>query len=168
MNFATSSTFTFRRIVCRFVCGSVCCSMLGAALFAGAVRPALAQSELSIGLSVLPIASVAVVGMAASGVAGAVFAAPSVLLAGGAVLTVKAIESTARGTAYVLERASDGAQFSMEVAAGSVAIAGLAVGATVAAAAIGTGVVLSAAGEAIAFIPNQLGKTLLHNERVTR
>ena len=32
---------------------------------------------------------------------------------------------------------------------------------------IGAGVVLSAAGEAIAFIPNALGRALLHNERVS-
>jgi len=30
----------------------------------------------------------------------------------------------------------------------------------------GTGVILSAAGEAIAFIPNAMGRALLHNERV--
>jgi hypothetical protein len=33
---------------------------------------------------------------------------------------------------------------------------------------IGTGVVLSAAGEAIAFIPNEIGKALLYNEQVSR
>jgi hypothetical protein len=32
---------------------------------------------------------------------------------------------------------------------------------------IGTGVLLSAAGTVIAFIPNELGRALLHNERVT-
>ena len=32
---------------------------------------------------------------------------------------------------------------------------------------IGAGVVLSAAGEAIAFLPNALGRALLHNERLT-
>jgi hypothetical protein len=34
--------------------------------------------------------------------------------------------------------------------------------------AIGAGWVLSAAGAAIAFIPNEVGKALLYNERVTR
>jgi hypothetical protein len=28
--------------------------------------------------------------------------------------------------------------------------------------------VLSAAGQALAFIPNELGRALLHNERITR
>ena len=31
---------------------------------------------------------------------------------------------------------------------------------------IGTGVVLSVAGEAIAFVPNAIGRALLHNERL--
>jgi hypothetical protein len=34
--------------------------------------------------------------------------------------------------------------------------------------AISAGWVLSAAGQAIAFIPNQIGTALLYNERVTR
>jgi len=33
---------------------------------------------------------------------------------------------------------------------------------------VGAGTVLSAAGEVIAFIPNEIGKALMHNERVTR
>ncbi len=33
---------------------------------------------------------------------------------------------------------------------------------------IGAGIILSAAGEAIAFVPNALGRALLHNERLTR
>ena len=40
------------------------------------------------------------------------------------------------------------------------------VGTVVTCSVIGTGVVLSVAGEAIAFVPNALGKALLHNERL--
>jgi len=32
---------------------------------------------------------------------------------------------------------------------------------------IASGVVLSTAGEAIAFIPNEMGRALMHNQRVT-
>ena len=39
---------------------------------------------------------------------------------------------------------------------------------TVVAVASTAGWVLSAAGKAIAFIPNEMGRALLHNERVTR
>jgi hypothetical protein len=41
-------------------------------------------------------------------------------------------------------------------------------GAAVAVSVIGAGTVLSVAGEVIAFIPNEIGKALLHNEQVTR
>ena len=80
---------------------------------------------------------------------------------------VKTVQYTARGTVYVLERASDGAQASVEVLAKGVAGASLVVGSVVTVSVIGAGVLLSAAGEAIAFIPNALGQALLHNERIT-
>ena len=41
-----------------------------------------------------------------------------------------------------------------------------AVGTVVTCSVIGTGVILSAAGEAIAFVPNAIGRALLHNERL--
>lgn len=44
----------------------------------------------------------------------------------------------------------------------------MAVGTTVAVLAIGSGYVLSAAGQALAFIPNEIGAALLYNEQVTR
>lgn len=95
-------------------------------------------------------------------------AAPSMLITGGAVLTVVAIQASATGTVWVLERASDGARatlhFSGHVAHGTV----LSVGGAVMVTALASGHVLSAAGEAIAFIPNELGRALIYNERITR
>ena len=71
-------------------------------------------------LSALPVASVLVTGAAvgASGVAAstAVIALPVALAASGAVLVVKSIEVSARGTICVLERASDGASATIEIA----------------------------------------------------
>jgi hypothetical protein len=143
---------------------SVVCTLLSTGM------AAQAQSEASTisALSALPIASVvATASVGASAVAGVVVAVPVALSTTGAVLIVKTVESTARGTVYVLERASDGARVSVEFAAkastGVVFIAGASVVVTV----IGAGTVLSAAGEAIAFIPNALGKALLYNERQT-
>jgi hypothetical protein len=126
---------------------------------------AQAQSEVSAvsALSALPMASV-VVGASA---AGAVLAVPVVLSATGAVLIVKTVESTVRGTLYVLERASDGARVSIEVLGRGVAGASLIAGASVVVSVVAAGTVLSAAGEAIAFVPNALGRALLHNERLT-
>jgi hypothetical protein len=95
-------------------------------------------------------------------------AAPVMLLAGGAALTVVSVQASATGTVWVLERASDGAratvQFSGHAAGASLAAAGTAVLVT----ALGTGWLISAAGQAIAFVPNQIGASLLYNERVTR
>jgi hypothetical protein len=115
-------------------------------------------------ISVLPVASVVV---GASAVAGAVVAVPVALSTSGAVLIVKTVESTARGTLCVLERASDGAQASIEIVGRGVAGVSLVAGASVVVSVIAAGTVLSAAGEAIAFLPNELGRALLHNERLT-
>lgn len=127
---------------------------------------ARAQAELSAvsALSALPVASVAV---GASAAAGAIGAVPVVLSTAGAVLVVKAVESTTRGTLYVLERASDGARASIEVLGRGMAGASLVAGASVLVSVVAAGTVLSVAGEVIAFIPNALGRALLHNERLT-
>lgn len=131
------------------------------------VLPVRAQSEASAlsALSAVPIASVVVGG---SAVGASMVAVPLVLSTAGAVLVVKAVESTARGTLYVLERASDGVGASIEIVGKSVRGAANLVGASVVVGVVGAGIVLSVAGEAIAFIPNALGQALLHNERLTR
>ncbi len=139
--------------------------ILAAALALSALAcsvPAQAHHEASAlsAVSALPLASV-VVG------ASAVAALPVALSATGTVLVVKAVESTARGTVYLLERASDGARVSVEVAASAAGNLSLAAGTAVAVTVLASGVILSAAGEAIAFVPNALGRALLHNERLT-
>ncbi|MDP2064444.1 MAG: hypothetical protein U1E02_24545 [Hydrogenophaga sp.] len=141
---------------------------LALALAAG---PARAQSEASLMLSAVPVASVvgtagAVAGSAAAG-AVAVSAVPVALAVSGAVLVVKAVEVSARGTVVVLERASDGARVSVELLGRGVGAMSLAAGTVVTVSVIGAGVVLSAAGEVLAFVPNAMGRALLHNERIT-
>lgn len=132
-----------------------------------AASPARAQSEASLVLSALPVASVVgVAGSAASG-AVAVSALPLALSAGGAVLVVKAVEVTARGTVLVLERVSDGAWASVALSGRAASEVAAGVGSVVAVSVIGTGVLLSVAGEVLCFIPNELGRALLHNERIT-
>ena len=127
-------------------------SVLSAAMLAGGFSQAQAHPNASdaSALSMLPIA-VSV-------------AAPVMFISGGAMLTVVAVEASAEGTVWVLERVSDGVRASITVAGG----VSVAVGTAVAVTAISAGWVLSAAGQAIAFIPNQLGTALLYNERVTR
>ncbi|UUZ66812.1 hypothetical protein LP416_17030 [Polaromonas sp. P2-4] len=141
---------------------AACALLLGAA---GSFN-AQAQSEASAlsAVSALPVASVVV---GASAAAGAVLAVPVVLSTAGAVLVVKVVEVSARGTVYVLERASDGARASVEIVGKGLAGISVVAGTLVTVSVIGAGVVLSAAGQAIAFIPNELGRALLHNERLT-
>ncbi len=95
-------------------------------------------------------------------------AAPVMLLSAGAMLSVVAVEATSVGTLWVLERASDGARASVKLGAQAAGVLSVAAGTAVLVTAMSTGWVLSAAGRAIAFIPNEIGAALLHNERVTR
>lgn len=126
----------------------------------------LAQNDLSAisAVSALPIASV----QAGSAVGASLVEASAVLSVVGAVLVVKTVESTARGTLYVLERVSDGVRVSVEIAGKGLGTASVITGAVVTASVIAAGVVLSVAGEAIAFIPNEVGRALLYNEKLTR
>lgn len=143
----------------------------GALALACVAAPARAQSEASLVLSALPVASVvgagsAVVGSAAAG-AVAASALPVALSVGGAVLVVKTVEVLARGTVIVLERASDGARVSLELTGRAASGVAASVGTVAVVSVIGAGVLLSAAGEVLCFIPNELGRSLLHNERLT-
>ena len=111
---------------------------------------ARAQASEASALSALPI--------------GVLSAAPVAVLASGATLTVSAVEVSAAGTTWVLERAADGARASVKLAGN----ASVAVGTSVAVTAMAAGYVLSVAGQAVAFIPNEIGASMLYNERVTR
>ncbi|MEI8030724.1 MAG: hypothetical protein WCH35_13175 [Comamonadaceae bacterium] len=133
---------------------------------AGVSFDAAAQSEASAlsGVSALPLASLVEGSVAASQAA---LAAPLALSTAGAVLVVKAVEVSARGTVYVLERVSDGARASVEVVGKTVSGVSVVAGTVVTVALISAGVVLSVAGQVIAFVPNELGRALLHSQRVT-
>ncbi|MBO9688023.1 hypothetical protein [Roseateles chitosanitabidus] len=119
----------------------------------GAARAHGGPSDASAALSAVPVALSVV--------------APSAVLVGGAAFVVVAVESTARGTVWVLERASDGVRISVEFSGKVLSGAATSVGTAIVVTAISTGYVLSAASEAVAFIPNEIGASLLHNERVT-
>lgn len=139
---------------------------LVASLLGAATAPAHAQSEASVALSMLPVASVVAGATLSGGVAGAVVAIPAALSVGGAVLVVKAVEASAIGTVYVLERASDGAQVSIRVAGTGAKAVAHGVGTAMECSLITGGAVLSVAGAMIAFIPDAIGAALLHNERL--
>ena len=122
--------------------------LCASALLLASTQAAQAQSEVSVGLSMLPVASVVGAASVAGAAASTVVAIPVALAVSGAVLTVKAIEASAHGTVIVLERASDAATASVVTTV------------------IASGVILSAAGEVLCFIPNAIGRALLYNERI--
>ncbi|MGC4061682.1 MAG: hypothetical protein QM749_12880 [Aquabacterium sp.] len=94
--------------------------------------------------------------------------APLALVAGASVVSIVAIDVVSDGTVWVLQRASDGARFSVKWAGMSVGMASVAVGTAITVTAVSAGWVLSTAGEVLALIPNTLGKALLHHERVLK
>jgi hypothetical protein len=114
------------------------------AFVAGAAR---AQSEAaSLGeLAQLPIATIA----------------PAVLPASGGEFLVRASECSGYAVVYALERLCDGMAVQVEVAGRGARPSGLARGSVVSAKPFSTGIVLLSGSEAIAFVPNALGRALL-------
>lgn len=94
-------------------------------------------------------------------------AAPVGLLSGGVALAVVGVQASAEGTVWVLERAFDGARASIRFAGRATEASLVGAGTLLVVTALSTGWVLSAAGEAIAFVPNEIGKALLHSEQIT-
>lgn len=94
--------------------------------------------------------------------------APALLLGSAGAMTVVAVEKASDATVWVFERASDGARTSVRFAGQAAGGLSLAVGTTVAVSTTSTGWVLHQAGRALAFVPNEVGRALLHHERITR
>lgn len=95
-------------------------------------------------------------------------AAPAMVLSAGAAFTVVAVEASADGAVWVLERLSDGARTTLRLSGAAAGAASLGVATVVTVSAVSTGWILVSAGKAIAFVPNEIGRALLHNERITR
>jgi hypothetical protein len=95
-------------------------------------------------------------------------AVPVALVTAGAVWTVTSVSTVAEGAVWVLERASDGVQASVTVS--TQALGGLSVvaGTALVVTACSAGWVLSTAGRAVAFVPNELGRSMFHNQRLSR
>ena len=94
-------------------------------------------------------------------------AAPSMVLSAGVVLTVVSVQVVAGATVWVVQRASDGARMVIRWGSQAAGVASVALGTAVTVTAVSAGYILSAAGQAIAFVPNALGASLLYNERFT-
>lgn len=142
---------------------SLCALGMACALLGGG--SAYAQSETSVVLSALPVASV-VGGLASGGQSENIVAVPVFLSLAGAFAVVEAVESSADGVSYVLKSMADGASAVVKVSGQAAGALSVGVGMVVETSVNGAGVILSAAGKVLAFIPNEIGKTLMHNERL--
>ena len=83
-------------------------------------------------------------------------------------MVVTSVSVTVAGTVWVIERVSDGAKAVVTLSATGAKALSVAAGTVVVVTAVSTGWVLSTASTAIAFIPNEIGASLLYNEKVTR
>ena len=119
-------------------------------------------------VSLLPVASVVVVSGSAVRLSESASVVTSLLAVAGSVFVIKAVEVSAKGSVYILERVSDGLRISVELASSAANQLSNAVGTLVTVSTTASGIILIASGEVLAFIPNELGQALLHNERVSR
>lgn len=95
-------------------------------------------------------------------------AAPALFLSAGAVLAVSAVEVSAAGTVWVVQRAADGATASLRFSGALAEGVSVGVGTVLSVTVVAAGWLLSAAGEVLCLVPNALGESLLYNERITR
>ena len=118
--------------------------------------PARAQSSMSelSELSMLPVAvSVAL---------------PVMLVAGVGSVVVKGVETSADGVVWVVQSTVDGAVASVRVVGHAAGAVSVAVGTVVTVTALAAGTLLCVAGEAVAFIPNEIGRAMLYDQKVSR
>jgi hypothetical protein len=90
------------------------------------------------------------------------------VLAASGELIVVGVERSARGVSVVVKNVADASGEVATVLLDGAAAASVAVGSVLKASATGVGYVLVAAGKAIAFIPNEIGQSLLHQSSYTR
>ena len=95
-------------------------------------------------------------------------ALPVVLVAGVGSIVVTGVQASAEGTVWIVENVADGVKGSICFAGRVVGTAAIAVGTVIVVTVVATGMVLSNAGHVIAFIPNEVGRTLSYNQRVSR
>ncbi len=87
-------------------------------------------------------------------------------------IVIDAVEASAETSSVVLKRVGqEGSEISrvtLQLSGKGLEKSALVVGAGIEISVVSTGYILISAGKALAFIPNQLGQTLLHHEKVSR
>jgi hypothetical protein len=95
-------------------------------------------------------------------------ALPVVLVAGAGSIVVTGVQASADGVVWFVENVADGVKGSIRFAANAVSVTAMAVGTVVVVTVVATGMLLSTAGHVIAFIPNEIGRSLSYNQRVSQ
>jgi hypothetical protein len=103
--------------------------------------------------------------LVAAGSATVVLGSLSAVAASGTVV-VASVETAADASVVVLAGASDAAQATVRLSGRAAREASLVAGALVSVVATSTGCLLVVSGKVLAFIPNEIGKALLHHSRV--
>ncbi|WP_377701382.1 hypothetical protein [Pseudoduganella sp. UC29_71] len=103
---------------------------------------------------------------ALSGAAGMVVLGSMSAVAASGYVVIASVETLADGSVIVLKGASDAATATVKLSAKAAEGLSRAVGQAVTVTAISTGYVLVMSGQAIAFIPNEVGQALIHHSRV--
>lgn len=96
---------------------------------------------------------------------GFVVAGTSQLIQGGAQLTVTALEAAGESVVVVMRGVSEATTVSVKASANAVGAASVVVGSAVQVVAEATGNSLYVAGKLIAFIPNEIGRALIHQSK---
>ena len=81
-------------------------------------------------------------------------------------LIVESVKASASGVVVVLHASADAASVTLQLSGEVLQHAALASGTVIEVSAVSTGHLLISAGKVIAFIPNELGKALLHHEKI--
>ncbi|MEQ1775497.1 MAG: hypothetical protein ABL891_17110 [Burkholderiales bacterium] len=90
------------------------------------------------------------------------------VLAASGELIVVGVEQSGRGVSVVVKNVGDASGEIVTVLINGAAAALMAIGSALQASATGVGYVLVASGKAIAFIPNEIGQSLLHQSAYSR
>lgn len=80
---------------------------------------------------------------------------------------ITGVEVLAQGSVVVITGVSEGVSVTIQLSGQALQGIGLASGAVVQVSAVATGHLLISAGKVIAFIPNALGKALIHHEKIS-
>ena len=95
-------------------------------------------------------------------------ALPIVLVAGAGSIVVTGVQASADGVVWFVENVADGVKGSIRFTADALGASAVVAGTVVVVTVVATGMLLSAAGHVIAFIPNEIGRSLSYNQRVSR